>query len=261
MSIDYFESRRVGEYGHYVAPLATLLQDVSELLGLPDVRPFQVEMKYINRASQGVHPEEAAILYGLVRVLRPKLVLETGTFEGYSTTELARALSANGGGRLETVDIANSSGFRVPEDFRHVVTFRRGIPSVEMVGILAQGKEGIDFFFHDSLHTYLNTLGELIAFAPCFNPGCVVVCHDAKMDFKDEFGVGRGVRDFAGALGLHFAVLDTTCGLAILRWPDSPNETATMAALDGLKNQHRVVASEERFVSRVKRLAGLLGRR
>lgn len=261
MNNEILESRRVGEYGHYVMPLRDLLQEVSAFLGTVDLTAFYAEMEHISRASQGVHPEEAAILYGLVRALRPKLVLETGTFEGYSTTQLARALDANGAGRMETVDVATDTGFRVPEGLRHFVTFRRGMLSQQMAGILSDGKEGLDIFFHDSAHTYLNTLGELIAFSPFYKPGCVIVCHDAKMDFMDGFGVGRAIRDFAAALGLRYAVMDTTCGLAILRWPDSMDEAVTASALVELKRRHQKVASEERFISWAKRLASLLGAR
>jgi len=261
MTTEYFETRCLGEYGHYVAPLHMLLQDASLFLGLDDLTPYQAEMECISRASQGVHPEEAAILYGLVRAIQPKLVLETGTFEGYSTTQLARALYANGGGRLETVDIAEDTGFRVPENLRHVVTFRRGMHSREMVDILAAGHDRIDIFFHDSLHTYLNTLGELIAFSPLFNPGCVIVCHDAKMDFKEGFGVGRAIREYAEAIGLEFAVLDTTCGVAVTRWPAKPDKDKLESALESLRIRHARVAADERFVSKAKRLARMFGRR
>lgn len=259
MDTETIDCRRIGEYGHYVMPLRDLLQDVSAFLGTADLTIFRSEMENISRANQGVHPEEAAVLYGLVRALRPQLVLETGTFEGYSTTQLAKALHVNGIGRLETVDVANDTGTRVPEDLRHVVTFRRSMPSQQMVDILAQG-EGLNIFFHDSAHNYLNTMGELIAFSPFFKPDCVIVCHDAKMDFMDGFGVGRAVRDFAAAFELPYSILDTTCGLAIMRWPEKGVDKATLASvLDGLKRRHQRVAANERFINRVKRFIDFWG--
>ena len=135
MATNEIEDRRIGEYGHYVMPLTGLLQDVSSFLNIESLSKYLPEMSHINRASQGVHPEEASILYGLVRALRPELILETGTFEGYSTSEIARAISKNGTGHIETVDISVETGFRVPEELRGVVTFRRSMPSKKMVEI------------------------------------------------------------------------------------------------------------------------------
>ena len=79
----------------------------------------------------------------------------------------------------------------------------------------------LDLFFHDSLHSYLNTLGELVWFAPFYQPGCLLACHDAKMDWQPGLGVGRAIREFADTLKLPYVILDTTCGLAVARWrPD-----------------------------------------
>lgn len=43
-------------------------------------------------------------LHGLARIVKPKLVLETGTWFGYSTLYLAHALKENGIGRLITIE-------------------------------------------------------------------------------------------------------------------------------------------------------------
>jgi predicted O-methyltransferase YrrM len=212
--------RRVGEYGHFVAPLAQLAADVEAFLEI-DLQPYLAEVTTIRRDQQGVHPEEAGVLYLLMRGLRPQLVLETGTFKGYSTAQIARALRANGSGHLITTDIACDTGSEVPSDLLPHVTFNRGEAS-EAFAARMPGQQAINVFFHDSLHTFANTLGELIWFSDRYAPGAVIVCHDAKMDYLDDFGVGKAVRKFATQLKLPYRVLDTTCGLAILRWPNQP---------------------------------------
>ncbi|HSH88942.1 MAG TPA: class I SAM-dependent methyltransferase [Ramlibacter sp.] len=231
-SASQIETRRVGEYGHFVAPLSQLAADLGEFLGV-DLEPFREETVSISRDEQGVHPEEAAVLYMLTRALRPRLVLETGTFKGYSTAEIARALRSNGAGRIVTVDLAPATGAMVPPDLLPWVTFHRGKPSEQFAATLARN-EPIDLFFHDSLHTFMNTLGEIVWFADHLAPGSVIVCHDAKMDFVDDFGVGKAVRRAAAQLGLPFRVLDTTCGLAVLKWPAQP----PVQALAELRSQY-----------------------
>lgn len=45
------------------------------------------------------------LLYAIVRALKPRLVVETGTFSGISSTYIARALRENGRGRLITCEM------------------------------------------------------------------------------------------------------------------------------------------------------------
>lgn len=232
MSLDRLEVRRIGKHRNYVMPLSKLLEDLVAFLHLEDLHDYYSEMIKIDRANQGIHPEEAAILYGITRAIKPNLVLETGTFEGYSTAEIARALTNNGFGRVETVDQAKNTGSRVPESLLSVVTFHREIPSTKLVELWEHKSEKIDLFFHDSAHNYINTLEELATFSPFFNHGCVVVCHDAKMDFLDEFGVRKAVHEFTKAFQIEYIVLDTTCGLAIFRWLNTINQNDLSLFLD-----------------------------
>jgi hypothetical protein len=248
------ETRRVGEYGHFVAPLSQLAADVEDFVGA-SLEPYRAETEAIRRDEQGVHPEEAAILYMLVRALRPSLMLETGTFKGYSTAEIARAMERNSAGHLVTVDLATETGGVVPPELLHRVTFHRGRPSAAFARELPHAPR-LDLFFHDSLHTFMNTLGELIWFADHYSEKAVVVCHDAKMDYLDEFGVGKAVRMFARELGLEYRILDTTCGLAIIKWSAQLPE----GALAGLRTKYSTMqarANEGLLRRALRRIAGI----
>src|SRR5262245_47449179 len=57
--------------------------------------------------SGGINPGDRRALYYLTRALAPENILEVGTHIGASTLYLARALAANGKGRITTVDILN----------------------------------------------------------------------------------------------------------------------------------------------------------
>jgi hypothetical protein len=128
LSASRLDTRRVGEYGHYVAALPQLVEDVCTFLSV-DARQYIDELSSIDREGQGVHPEEAAMLYLLVRALQPQSVLETGTYKGYSTSEIARAIKLNGSGHLVTVDIAADTGSAVPQELITYISFERERPS------------------------------------------------------------------------------------------------------------------------------------
>jgi len=65
-----------------------------------------------NGIASAVNPGDRKALYRVVRNFRPRRVLEFGTHVGMSTYYLAKALEANGGGEITTVDIVdvNSEG-------------------------------------------------------------------------------------------------------------------------------------------------------
>lgn len=245
------EIRRVGEYGHFVAPLSQLVADLEAFTGVA-IEQYRGEAPTISRDQQGVHPEEAALLYVLVRGLRPRLVLETGTFKGFSTTEIARAIKVNQLGHVITVDLDVNTGGVVPADLLPFITFHRGQASDQFARGLEPAQR-FDLFFHDSLHTFMNTLGELIGFADHYSPGALILCHDAKMDYLDDFGVGKAVRKFAAQLDLQYRILDTTCGLAVIKWPQRISE----AALGSLREEYLSLqrrAAEGRFKRTLRRL-------
>lgn len=52
----------------------------------------------------GVECEVGEFLYGIVRMHKPKMILETGTHYGVSSTYMALALKKNGVGRITTID-------------------------------------------------------------------------------------------------------------------------------------------------------------
>lgn len=61
-------------------------------------------VKHINSTSWS-NGEYDLFFYGLVRGLRPKLVVELGTYAGYSAYCMASALKDNGFGRLDCYDL------------------------------------------------------------------------------------------------------------------------------------------------------------
>lgn len=112
------------------------------------------------------------ILYALVRITKPKIVIETGVGAGVSSAIILNALERNHEGHLYSIDAGltrfdniariKSIGFLVPENLKGRWTLKIGF-SREILSPLLKQLGVIDFFFHDSEHTYENMMFEYCA--------------------------------------------------------------------------------------------------
>jgi predicted O-methyltransferase YrrM len=158
-------------------------------------------------APGSVYPVEGALLYGLVRGLRPATVVETGTASGISTTYLLAALARNDTGRLVSIDLPfergtgdellraivpgasiepeNSSplppgkdpGWAIPDELRERWELRIG-DARELLPMLLDEVREIGLFFHDSLHTRAHMLFEFETAWPHLARGGVLAADD-----------------------------------------------------------------------------------
>jgi predicted O-methyltransferase YrrM len=118
--------------------------------------------------------------YAIVRITRPRIVLETGVAHGYSSAVILQALQDNGHGRMFSVDLpafrpgtAALTGDAVPERLRsrwelNLGSDRRVIPT------LLSRAGPIDFFFYDSDTAYESMLGTWELVWPHLRPGAVL---------------------------------------------------------------------------------------
>lgn len=152
----------------------------------------------IARRSTGGFPElKEAVLYEIVRRLRPRLIFETGVAQGISTSFLLAALDANGQGRLVSVDRPNrdpagwvdphtgvrdrsyvprdqESGWLVPGSLRGRWEFHEG----RAEEWLPTRGDRVDLFFHDSRHTAEHMRFEFVWALGHLAPGGVLVSDD-----------------------------------------------------------------------------------
>jgi predicted O-methyltransferase YrrM len=154
----------------------------------------------INRAA-------GALLYALVRGLRPDVVVETGTASGISTTYLLAALTRNGTGRLVSIDLpfvltggeellrpvvpgssidpldssplppGKPPGWAIPSELRDRWELRLG-DARELLPALLKEVGEIDVFLHDSLHTREHMLFEFETAWPSIRHGGVLASDD-----------------------------------------------------------------------------------
>ena len=122
-------------------------------------------------------------LYASVRAAKPKVVVETGTAAGASATYILKALERNGQGCLYSVDreqIEKLSGRLIPEHLRPRVSLRTG-DSLAVLPALLKEAGSVDFFLHDSLHTYAHMMAEYEMVYRHMNHSGVICSHDVLL--------------------------------------------------------------------------------
>jgi len=107
------------------------------------------------------------MLYDLCRAIKPSLVVETGVADGFSSFFILKALDENREGYLYSIEKPDlryldgkESGWVVPQVYRRRWNLIMDSSEHALPQLLNElGK--IDFFLHDSIHSYRNMLFEL----------------------------------------------------------------------------------------------------
>jgi len=109
--------------------------------------------------SSGVCSDfDCAVLYLLVRSMKPDIVVETGVLYGSSSAHILEALQENGSGHLYSIDLSNdpnlpSQDFFVRDIVKEQWQLIIGDAKVELPKLLDRLNH-VDLFFHDSLHSF-----------------------------------------------------------------------------------------------------------
>ncbi|HQI25768.1 MAG TPA: glycosyltransferase [Candidatus Paceibacterota bacterium] len=149
---------------------------------------------------------DAAVLYLLVRILKPDIVVETGVASGRSSSFILQGLEDNKKGKLISIDLpkfykANQPetylteegntelksfvpqerepGWLVPRDLRHRWELVLGDSRVELPKII-NNLEKVDLFYHDSDHSYESMMFEYETVWPKLSVGGFLVSDDIK---------------------------------------------------------------------------------
>ena len=161
-------------------------QEVYESSFLDELRERAEEFgkTTVGRTSRGytyeladIGIEEGLYLYSIIRKLRPKTAVETGVCNGFSTAFLLLALAKNQKGKLYSLDFPEvagvsyedgtfwegkrgavipkdrAPGWAIPEAFKSRWELTLGKSQEKLPELLARLGE-IDFFLHDSEHSY-----------------------------------------------------------------------------------------------------------
>lgn len=117
---------------------------------------------------------ERMLLYWLVKELKPKVVIETGTHRGLTSLYMAHALYENGVGHLTTYDPfewGQRGNFAKFLELMPYVTYKQK-PGKEM------DESDIDFAFIDGFHNFKDVFDEIRVLLPRLAKNATVVFHD-----------------------------------------------------------------------------------
>ncbi|MEM3257052.1 MAG: class I SAM-dependent methyltransferase [Thermoplasmatales archaeon] len=143
--------------------------------------------------------DEVRVLYSLIAARRPKVVIETGMGPGVSTTSILSGLK--GSGKLISIDPGEpygkgdkDIGFVIPEELKKDLIYVKGRTSDKLNEVLE--KTGmVDFFFHDSDHSYENVIFELETVFPYLSSNYLIVIDNYNWsDAPAHFAKNHGLR-------------------------------------------------------------------
>jgi predicted O-methyltransferase YrrM len=190
------EDFAAGLIGREVVEVGSILREVESTEFEHELRNRLKEVPY----SGWLTFSNGRILYLLTRLLRPKLVVETGVFAGVSSAFILKALDFNGSGELYSIDlpdpfwkkIGKQPGFAVSRELKKNWNLTLG-RSCETLERLLTSLRSIDFFFHDSDHSYENMLYEFTTVWTFLAPGGLLLSDNIDMNRSfDEFCRGSG---------------------------------------------------------------------
>lgn len=125
----------------------------------------------------GMYSATLQILFSLIRKYKPKLLVETGVHFGLSTAVFLYAMKLNQQGKLISIDNWDSEecGCYVTKD----ISTRWELKIGKSMDILPNlNWELIDFFCHDSAHTYKNMWDEYRWAIGRVKQGGLIISHD-----------------------------------------------------------------------------------
>lgn len=195
-----------------------------------------------------IYPEMGRLLYSFVRAIRPKIVVETGTFIGYSALCIAQAMEDNDAGHLHCFDLfatppknyispvlgPRESLLEIAREhleragLAHRASLHPGDSSASIRRVFRDRKDAVDLAFIDGDHMIEGCLEDWTSVDEILKPGGIVFLHDTNPDVCGWVGPRHlldGLRRRSGAeypwidiLGLDrigFAVLQKqTAGIA-----------------------------------------------
>lgn len=145
----------------------------------------------IGAEAEMLLPERVA-MFSLIYGLKPKTVLEIGTFRGGSALIMVQAMDANGFGELFCVDPQPRIPPAVWSAIAHRATLFEGASPGIVTQVAAAVPGGFDFALIDGDHSYEGALADAEAVLPHMAPGGRMAFHDAHFD-----QVEKAIDDFA----------------------------------------------------------------
>lgn len=186
--------------------------------------------------------EAHALLYSLVRLLRPRIIVEIGSARGKSTCSMALACEHNSAGTVNAIDPHTTNawtdlcthgdtlGFLMSRLAAYGLAHRCNIIQSTSVEVAKSWNAPIDLLFIDGDHSYEMVKHDFEAFRPWLSDSALVVFHDTLWahhcdpgTIREGMGVPRFLQELQDA-GYNSITMGPLPGITILdpRLPPNP---------------------------------------
>jgi hypothetical protein len=132
-----------------------------------------------------VQRDEAITLFGIIRTIRPKVILEFGFFHGHSAFNFLSALDNDG--FLYSYDISDESNKRAKTEFSCFKNFKFIHKSQTDFDHSDIAHNAIDFVFFDAAHDLQLNIETFNKVLPHITDNCIIAIHDTGLWFKSYF--------------------------------------------------------------------------
>lgn len=189
----------------YSLPTDQIRDFSGELQELPRIPQDAIDLWNTHGASM-MSRRDLTTLYALVRAHKPKICVETGTGAGSASRSILFAMDKNNKGALFSIDMAgshaNEIGDLVPQQSRErwKLYLQEDAPLLPAV---LDDLNPIDFFLHDSNHSYHHMNWEFELAWSHLQPGGCLASHDvvATSSFADFQSANTSEIASAGMIG------------------------------------------------------------
>ena len=164
------------------------------------------------RDIKGSEIEVGEFLYGLVRFLKPRIVLETGCYKGDTSIAIAKALKKNGTGMLHTCDINEELAKFTKNRLNKEVAGYGEMHYTYGTELIERFKEKIDLAFVDSGYGYGEREEEINLLIKYLHPGKIIAIHDTAPQHL-------GIYKVANKLDLPKLYFNTPRGFTLIQLP------------------------------------------
>jgi len=189
---------------------------------VPEISQPSSECPFPQRYSMydgmGTEVEVLEFIRSLVRVLKPEVAVETGTYLAFGSLYIAEGMKQNGFGVLHTAE--PNKEYWQPA-YQRLVGYEDHVQFYHMTGIqmIDRIQETIDFAFLDS--NIDTRIGEMRALMSRLKDNGVVAVHDTSVFHQQNSGGPRKpFHAFAATHSMQIINLDSPRGITLLRrWP------------------------------------------
>jgi predicted O-methyltransferase YrrM len=196
--ISKFLSRPGLIYDTTTAVTLSALREMGVGASETEIQDYQAECRALFHPSDKLTPGvRQLVLHPIIRVLKPKVIVETGCASGASASFLLAALEKNGGGTLVSIDLPGAVvpqtrfwgitedriGALVPGSLKPYWKLIVGDSRVHLPRVL--GELDADIFIHDSLHTTTHQAFEYTTARALMRPGTLIASDDIR--WNDSF--------------------------------------------------------------------------